>query len=141
MFDDLDLKMMLLTAILFLILFWILDSILYKPLLTFMKNRDDGIKEDETKIQQNNTDASNNETLIAKIYADARAKAQAIKSEQVAIAKEKASKAIEEKRVSFDLEYQKFLSELEVKKTQFRNELRADLTQCENALKTSIERI
>lgn len=141
MFDDLDLKMMLLTATLFIILFWILDSILYKPLLTFMKNRDDGIREDEAKIQQNNTDASNNETLIAKIYADARAKAQAIKSEQVAIAKEKASKAIEEKKVSFDLEYQKFLSELEVKKTQFKDELRADLTQYENALKTSIEKI
>lgn len=141
MFDDLDLKMMLLTATLFTILFWILDSILYKPLLSFMKNRDDGIREDEAKIQQNNTDASNNETLIAKIYADARAKAQAIKSEQVAMAKEKASKAIEEKKVSFDLEYQKFLSELEVKKTQFKNELRADLTQCENALKTSIEKI
>lgn len=141
MFDDLDLKMMLLTATLFIILFWILDSILYKPLLSFMKNRDDGIREDEAKIQQNNTDASNNETLIAKIYADARAKAQAIKSEQVAMAKEKASKAIEEKKVSFDLEYQKFLSELEVKKTQFKNELRADLTQCENALKTIIEKI
>lgn len=141
MFDDLDLKMMLLTATLFIILFWILDSILYKPLLSFMKNRDDGIREDEAKIQQNNTDASNNETLIAKIYADARAKAQAIKSEQVAMAKEKASKAIEEKKVSFDLEYQKFLSELEVKKTQFKNELRADLTQYENALKTSIEKI
>lgn len=141
MFDDLDLKMMLLTATLFIILFWILDSILYKPLLSFMKNRDDGIREDEAKIQQNNTDASNNETLITKIYADARAKAQAIKSEQVAMAKEKASKAIEEKKVSFDLEYQKFLSELEVKKTQFKNELRADLTQYENALKTSIEKI
>ncbi|MBT0878926.1 F0F1 ATP synthase subunit B' [Campylobacter sp. RM12654] len=141
MFDDLDLKMMLLTAMLFLMLLWILDYILYKPLLTFMKNRDDGIKEDEARIQQNNTDASNNETLIAKIYADARAKAQAIKSEQVAVAKEQASKAIAEKKASLDLDYQKFLTELEAKKIQFKNELKADLFQCENALRASIEKI
>lgn len=141
MFDDLDLKMILLTVVLFLILLWILDSILYKPLLSFMKSRDEGIKEDEARIQQNNTDASNNETLITKIYADARAKAQAIKSEQVAIAKEKASKAIEEKKAIYDAEYQNFLLELDSKKSQFKDELRLELAKYSDNLKASIERI
>lgn len=139
MFDDLDPSMMLITALLFLILIWILNDILYKPLLDFMQKRDDGIAEDEARISQSNADATNNETLISKIYADARVKAQNIKNEQIALSKEKAKKMLEEQSLILEAEFNSFLSNLENDKKLFREELKNKLDENALNLKNKVE--
>lgn len=140
-FDDLDVRLMLLTAFVFLMLVWILNSILYKPLLGFMKNREDGIREDEAKIHQGNTDVSNNETLVAKIYADARAKCQVIRNECISSSKEDANKFLDEKKSVLEADYKNFLADLDAKKIVFKNELRNQLLSLDENIKSSINKI
>lgn len=140
-FDDLDPKMMILTAVLFLILIWILNVILYKPMFSFMKSRDDGIKEDEAKIHQNNTDSENNETLVSKIYSDARAKAEAIRTEKVLQARQKHDEIVEEKKKALEQEYEQFLLELNKNKESFKDELRSKLSLNDDLLSNIINRV
>lgn len=141
MFDDLDPKLMLVTGVLFLILIWVLNNILYKPLLNFMSNREDGIKEDENKINQNNSDVNNNEILIGKIYADARAKSQSIKNEHIKVAKDKAADLVNKKKLALDEEFSAFTSNLMLEKEKFKNELREELVVCNAAIKSNLDRI
>lgn len=141
MFDDLDPKLMLVTGILFLTLIWILNTMLYKPLLNFMSKREEGIKEDENRISQNNSDASNNEILIGKIYSDARAKSQSIKNEQIRISKEKALEIVAKKKLSLDEEYKTFAAELVEKKGKFKEELRRELVVCNETIKANLDKI
>ena len=53
MFNDVQLSTMLATFIIFLAMIIILNSLLYKPLLKFMDDRDESIASDENKVQQN----------------------------------------------------------------------------------------
>ncbi|TEY12975.1 F0F1 ATP synthase subunit B', partial [Campylobacter sp. CH185] len=53
MFEDMHTSIMLATMAIFLAMIVILNSMLYKPLLKFMDERNDSIKNDENKVKEN----------------------------------------------------------------------------------------
>ena len=53
MFDDMNVSTMLATGAIFLAMIVILNAIFYKPLLKFMDDRDNSIKNDEMKVKDN----------------------------------------------------------------------------------------
>ncbi|MBR6612793.1 MAG: F0F1 ATP synthase subunit B', partial [Campylobacter sp.] len=62
-----DPPLLLITLVIFLGLIFVLNSILYKPLLGFIDDRNKSIKNDEESVSKNASDTGNYEAQIEKI--------------------------------------------------------------------------
>ncbi len=113
---QIDLPLLLITVVIFLGLIFVLNSILYKPLLKFIDDRNRSIKQDEDSVSKNANDASAYKAEIERIILDARAEANAKKQAALARAKEEAAKKIEAKKATIESEYEIFAAGLAAKK-------------------------
>lgn len=77
---EIDLPLVALTAVVFLALIAILNSVLYKPLLGFVDKRNQDVKNDEDSISKNTSDLSVFEAQVEQILSAARAEAGKIRS-------------------------------------------------------------
>ncbi|WP_162167303.1 FoF1 ATP synthase subunit B' [Campylobacter fetus] len=136
-----DLPLLLITVVIFLGLIFVLNSILYKPLLKFIDDRNRSIKQDEDSVSKNANDASAYKAEIERIILDARAEANAKKQAALARAKEEAAKKIEAKKATIESEYEIFAAGLAAKKSELRNMLLEKLPEFKNSLAGSLSKI
>ena len=80
---EINLPLVVLTAVIFLGLIAVLNSILYKPLLKFIDARNDAIKNDEESASKNTSDLGVYEAQIEQLIATARNEAGKIKQEAI----------------------------------------------------------
>ncbi|QQF52280.1 F0F1 ATP synthase subunit B' [Campylobacter fetus subsp. venerealis] len=138
---QIDLPLLLITVVIFLGLIFVLNSILYKPLLKFIDDRNRSIKQDEDSVSKNANDASTYKAEIERIILDARAEANAKKQAALARAKEEAAKKIEAKKATIESEYEIFAAGLAAKKSELRNMLLEKLPEFKNSLAGSLSKI
>ncbi|RUT50417.1 FoF1 ATP synthase subunit B' [Campylobacter fetus] len=138
---QIDLPLLLITVVIFLGLIFVLNSILYKPLLEFIDDRNRSIKQDEDSVSKNANDASTYKAEIERIILDARAEANAKKQAALARAKEEAAKKIEAKKATIESEYEIFAAGLAAKKSELRNMLLEKLPEFKNSLAGSLSKI
>ncbi|ABK82302.1 F0F1 ATP synthase subunit B' [Campylobacter fetus] len=138
---QIDLPLLLITVVIFLGLIFVLNSILYKPLLKFIDDRNRSIKQDEDSVSKNANDASAYKAEIERIILDARAEANAKKQAALARAKEEAAKKIEAKKATIESEYEIFAAGLAAKKSELRNMLLEKLPEFKNSLAGSLSKI
>ncbi|EAJ5693594.1 F0F1 ATP synthase subunit B' [Campylobacter fetus] len=138
---QIDLPLLLITVVIFLGLIFVLNSILYKPLLKFIDDRNRSIKQDEDSVSKNANDASAYKAEIERIILDARAEANAKKQTALARAKEEAAKKIEAKKATIESEYEIFAAGLAAKKSELRNMLLEKLPEFKNSLAGSLSKI
>ena len=138
---EIDLPLVALTAVVFLALIAILNSVLYKPLLGFVDKRNQDVKNDEDSISKNTSDLSVFEAQVEQILSAARAEAGKIKQDALNAAKEAAGKITAEKRAELEVDYDAFVQNLKAQKNEFKAELINSLPELRSALKSKLARI
>lgn len=138
---EIELPLVLLTAVVFLGLIFILNNILYKPLLKFIDARNEAIRNDEESASKNTSDLSVHEAEIEQIILAARSEAGKIKQDAMSAAKESAAKIISEKRAVLEADYEAFMQNLQAQKSEFKADLVAKLPDLKNVLKTKLAKI
>ena len=138
---EIDLPLVALTAVVFLALIAILNSVLYKPLLGFVDKRNQDVKNDEDSISKNTSDLSVFEAQVEQILSAARAEAGKIKQDAINAAKEAAGKITAEKRAELEVDYDAFVQNLQAQKNEFKVELMNSLPELRSALKSKLARI
>lgn len=138
---EIDLPLVALTAVVFLALIAILNSVLYKPLLGFVDKRNQDVKNDEDSISKNTSDLSVFEAQVEQILSAARAEAGKIKQDALNAAKEAAGKITAEKRAELEVDYDAFVQNLQAQKNEFKVELMNSLPELRSALKSKLARI
>ena len=138
---EIDLPLVALTAVVFLALIAILNSVLYKPLLGFVDKRNQDVKNDEDSISKNTSDLSVFEAQVEQILSAARAEAGKIKQDAINAAKEAAGKITAEKRAELEVDYDAFVQNLKAQKNEFKAELMNSLPELRSTLKSKLARI
>lgn len=138
---QIDPPLLLITLVIFLGLIFVLNSILYKPLLGFIDDRNRSIKNDEESVSKNASDVGNYEAQIDKILNDARAEAQAKKHVALSEAKEKAATKIAIKKESLEADYNSFIAGLIDRKAELKSNLTAKIPELKSALAGSLSKI
>ena len=113
---EIDVPLMLLTAIVFFVLIAILNPLLYKPMLKFIDDRNASIKNDEESTSKNASDLSVHEKEIEEIIQNARSEANKIRQEALNLAREESLKEINAVKSSLEADYNEFLNALSSQK-------------------------
>lgn len=138
---EIDLPLVILTAVVFLGLIFILNSVLYKPLLGFIDARNNAIKIDEDSTSRNASDLALYESEIEKILSAARSEAGKIRQDAINLAKDLASKLISEKKAILEADYNLFIQNLQSNKDELSENLYSKLPEFRSALKSKLSRI
>ncbi|WP_295147776.1 FoF1 ATP synthase subunit B' [uncultured Campylobacter sp.] len=138
---EIDVPLVVLTAIVFVILIAILNPLLYKPMLKFIDDRNASIKNDEENTSKNTSDLGLYEAQIEDIILKARSEANKIKQDALNLAKDEAAKEIETKRASLETDYANFINALNVQKGELKSELASKLPQLQSVLSAKLASI
>ncbi len=136
---DLNPGLMLFVLVVFFSLLFLLNQMLFQPLLKFMDDRDASIAKD---LQNAEEMADNSDGLNAKadaLLADARAEANAIREKATTEAKALAESKIESKVKELDRAYQTFLTELSSEQEALKNSLTSQLPTFKESLHTKLK--
>ncbi len=117
---DIQPSLLAFEIITFLLLVAILNQILYKPMLSFMEERNSNLKADANLA---NAQESEKEALIMeanKLLADAKAEAAKIRHEAITAAKAEAEAKINAAKESIKAEVANFSSELTTQKAELK---------------------
>lgn len=109
MFEDMHPSIMLATMAIFLAMIVILNSMLYKPLLKFMDERNDSIKNDENKVKENSQEVLGVNDELEAIHINTREEIQKIKQSAIAAAKEEAEQILRSKKEELERKNGQFL--------------------------------
>ena len=133
--------LILLVAVIFIFLIIVLNKILYKPLLTFMSDRDKSIQSDTLQAKNNSSNVAQLNEEALKIIHDAKTKASNIRESAVQEAKTKVAKEIESKKMFMEKKYDLFISKLENEKRDLKVKLSESLPLFQKTLKTKLNQI
>lgn len=138
---DLNPGLMLFVLVVFFSLLFLLNQMLFKPLLKFMDDRDSSIASDLKNAEEI---SGNSDELHAKadaVIAEAKAEANAIREKAVNEAKALAESKVESKIKELDEKYQSFLSELSKSKDELEKALSDQLPLFKESLKTKMSNL
>lgn len=141
MFDDIALSTMLATAVIFLAVIFILNVLLYKPLLKFMDERAVSIDNDEKKVKDNFEEMTNFGEELTKIKQDTRDEINAIKQKATAQARSLADEEIQKKKDELEQKMQAFTTQLLQEKNELEHELKLRLPLWQESLHKKIKEL
>ncbi len=141
MFDDIALSTMLATGVIFLAVIFILNVLLYKPLLKFMDERAVSIDNDEKKVKENAQEMSDFGEELENIKKQTRDEIAAIKQKATMEARNSADNEIAKKKTELESKMQDFYTQLNTEKTELENELKMRLPLMQEALKKRLKDI
>ena len=138
---DLNPVLMLFVLVVFFSLLFVLNQMLYKPLLKFMDDRDNSIKNDLKDAEEI---LGSNDELNAKadaILAKAKAEANAIREKAVSEAKALAESRVESKIKELDDKYQSFLKDLSNSRDELEKALSEQMPLFKESLKSKMSNL
>ena len=125
----------------FLILIYLLNRILYKPLLGFMDARESSIKKDSEGIEGNAADVKALKAEAEVILQNARQEASLIKNKAQENAKQMADAKITQKREELNLKYNEFTAILEEEREELKKTLLSKIPLFEESLKAKMAKL
>jgi F-type H+-transporting ATPase subunit b len=138
---DINLFLMLFVAALFLGLVYVLNDMLYKPLLAFMDKREKSISDDMASSDQNTNEI---DELLAgandKISA-AKSEAAGIKEQATSAAKQKAEEALEAGKKDIESQYEEFVGKLSKQRDELSDSIAANVSSYQSGIKSKIKNI
>ncbi len=139
----LDISPMLLvsTLIVFLVLIAVLNSLLYKPLFSYMEKRDADIKKDLDEVGNNDSEIAAFHAQAEKIISDGKLQAHAMREKVVMETKLLVSSKIEAKRAELALEYAKFEEAMAEERSQLSEALRLEVPKFQAAVSAKLHQI
>ncbi|MDO9208010.1 MAG: F0F1 ATP synthase subunit B' [Sulfuricurvum sp.] len=139
----LDISPMLLvsTLIVFLVLIAALNSLLYKPLFTYMEKRDADIKKDLEQVGNNDAEIAAFHATAEKIINDGKLQAHAMREKVVAEAKSAANSKLEAKRAELAREYAQFEEAMLEERSRLSGVLRVEVPSFQAAVSAKLNQI
>lgn len=134
-------SIMLVTMVIFLAMIVILNSMLYKPLLRFIDERNSSIKNDENKVKENSQEMLGANDEVEKIHQSTREEIHKIKQSAINQAKEEAQVAIQAKKEELERKMASFYVELNAQKEELKQNLLKNLPEFKQLLENNIKKI
>ncbi len=138
---DINLGLLIFTAVVFFTLIYLLNKILYRPLLGFIQKRENLIKSDLENIKQDSGDVQASLEKANSLISNAKSEAAKIRESAVTKAKEAASKELEIAQQAIEEKYDAFVAELGKERASLKNDLVANLSTYQNALQSKLKNI
>ncbi len=132
---DISIGLLLLTAIVFLALIFLLNSWLYRPLLAFMEQREESIRRDLENASSNEEGSQKLLEEAKAIITEAKAQASAMKKEAIDEVKAEIAKMIEAKKEELESRKVVFMEELKKEEESVRSTLISQMPLFKEALK------
>lgn len=132
---------MALVFVVFLVLVYLLNRMLYKPLLDFMDTRDASIKRDSKGIEGNAADIEALKKEADNILQKAREEAALIKSKAYDNAKQAAEVKISDKKGELTQKYNAFMTSLEDEKEKLKASLYSEVPLFKESLQTKLGKL
>jgi len=138
---DISFSLVAFMIVLFLALIYVLNTMMYKPLLDFMQKRDESIANDIASIEGNDSEISELEAKANETISKAKQEASEIKASMISKVKDELSSKFEEKKSALEKELDNFLVALGEKKEILKSELEANLAQYKEAVEAKIKSV
>jgi len=138
---DIKLWVMLVEAGIFLVTLILLNQWLFKPLLTFMEERDAKLAEELKNISSNTDEVKKYELEIASILDNAKNEANKIKKLATDEAKKEAISMVESEVSQLEVAKTEFYAELAKRKDELAKALEADSNELKEMLSTKLKGI
>ncbi len=138
---DISFGLLIFVAVLFLALVYVLNDMLYKPLLAFMEKRDKSIRDDLASSQKNNDEIEAALAEANEKISIAKAKASDIRGEAVVKAKELAAQKIEESKSTIESQYASFIEQLAKDKDTLKKSISSNLSSYQDGIAAKIKNI
>ncbi|MDE5592096.1 MAG: DUF244 domain-containing protein [Helicobacter sp.] len=132
---------MALVFVVFIALVYLLNKVLYRPLLQFMDAREDSIKRDNEGIRGDMTEIKALQEEIERILESAKKEASLIKERAQQNAKQNAEMKIAQKQEELNNKYQEFILNLESQKSHLRESLFAQIPDFRQTLANKLSRL
>lgn len=134
-------QVMLVVFIVFVATMFLLNKFVFQPLFTFMDQREQKVANDLQIVTQEDNELQRIENEIHAILSDAKAKAFAMKEEQIEEAKKIASAKIEAIQNDNREKIEAFIAKLHNNKDAIKQDLRASFGDIESLLVAKIKNI
>lgn len=138
---EINLPALIFTVIVFLGLIYILNIMLYKPLLSFMDSREAMIERDTQEAKQNALDVDSDKAEIERILGEARSEATKIKQLSLDKAKAKSDELIAAQRSDLEADFDKFIKDLGEEKSQLKKDLQDKIPDFKSGIKSALAKI
>ncbi len=138
---DISPLLLISTAVVFLVLIAVLNSMLYKPLFAFMEKRDRDIQNDLSQVGSNDAEVNALNATAQSIISEARLSAAAEREKVIADAKKAAEAKLSAKRAELAKAYETFEAELEKERSELEAALGAEAPAFAEAVNAKLSRI
>ena len=138
---EINLPALIFTVIVFLGLIYILNIMLYKPLLSFMDSREAMIERDTQEAKQNALDVDSDKAEIERILGEARSEATKIKQLSLDKAKAKSDELIAAQKSDLEADFDKFIKDLGEEKSQLKKDLQDKIPDFKSGIKSALAKI
>jgi len=135
---DLNPGLMLFVLVIFFSLLFLLNTMLFQPLLKFMDDRDATIANDLKNAEEMADNSSGLNAKADALLAEAKAEANAIREKATSEAKALAESKIESKVKELDASNAAFLAELEAEQETLKNALASELPAFKKTLQSKL---
>ncbi len=127
--------------VLFLSMIYLLNTMMYKPLMDFMQKRDKSIADDLSSVESNDSEIEDLESKAMANISEAKQEAAEIKSSMISKIKDELAKEFNAKKEALEAEMGDFMKSLEEKKEVLTKELNSNLAQYKSAVEAKIKNI
>ncbi len=135
---DLNPGLMLFVLVVFFSLLFLLNTMLFQPLLKFMDDRNNTIAEDLQNAEEMSGNSDELNTKADTLLGDAKAEANVIREKATSEAKALAASKIESKVKEIADKHQSFLAELAADQEALKNSLASELPLIKESLQTKL---
>ncbi len=138
---DIQFGVLLFIAVLFLALIFILNKMLYQPLLAFMDKRDETIKDDMKSAKQMGNDVEEAQKVAHDTILEAKSQAHKIRESATAQAKEKAEKLIDSAKETIDGKYNDFTQSLLSQREELKKSISANVPAYQKSIQNKLKKL
>ena len=136
---DVSINLVLISAGIFLVMLFTLNSIVFKPLLRFMEDRDNSITNDLNNANKNSSSIEELKEEATKIILAAKVEANKIREASLDEAKVLLDQKLKQRQEEISKEYSEFKKSLEVVGDELKSSLMANKSAFDTMLKNKIE--
>lgn len=138
---DIQPSLMLFVFVVFITLLFLLNQILYKPLIAFIDNRTESIAKDLEASKKLTSNSDEMQAKAQQVINEAKAEATLIRQKAIDEAKLVAASKVEAKQKELESDYAKFAKALEKDKESLKESILAQVPQFRDAIKTKLSKI
>ena len=138
---EIDPKLLGITVVVFLVMIYLLNVILYKPILSFVDSRNESIANEEKELSKYGNDTKKYEEESAAILASARDEVSKLKAAAIQSANELSKSKIDAERARLEADYKEFEAGLKTEQEALKVALSDNLPIIKTEIKSVLSKL